>query len=195
MHFHGVNIPEDLISAAYTGSLVVFAGAGVSMQKPVCFPSFNSLVTRIKDQVDPAGRYRDRRQKKISDNETVYIETPEQYLSSLESAVGNVRQACCSVLPQQGKTSELHKNLLRLFPRTQSIKIVTTNFDDCFEVAIKDSGFYCESYSSPALPYGDTFCGLAHLHGSVESPESMVLLAEDYGRAYVTNGWATRFFG
>lgn len=55
MHFHGVNIPEDLISAAYTGSLVVFAGAGVSMQKPVCFPSFNSLVTRIKDQVDPAG--------------------------------------------------------------------------------------------------------------------------------------------
>ena len=193
MHFHGVNIPEDLISAAYTGSLVVFAGAGVSMQKPVCFPSFNSLVTRIKDQVDPAGRYRDRRQKKISDNETVYTETPEQYLSSLESAVGNVRQACCSVLPQQGKTSELHKNLLRLFPRTQSIKIVTTNFDDCFEVAIKDSGFYCESYSSPALPYGDTFCGLAHLHGSVESPESMVLLAEDYGRAYVTNGWATRF--
>lgn len=148
MHFHGVNIPEDLISAAYTGSLVVFAGAGVSMQKPVCFPSFNSLVTRIKDQVDPAGRYRDRRQKKISDNETVYTETPEQYLSSLESAVGNVRQACCSVLPQQGKTSELHKNLLRLFPRTQSSKSSQPILMIASKWLLKTRG----SIASPTLP-------------------------------------------
>lgn len=193
MHFHRVDIPEELISAAYSGSLVVFAGAGISMQKPICFPSFNNLVTRIKDQVDPAGRYRDRRRKTITDSEIVYTETPEQYLSFLESAAGNIRQACCSALPQEGKTSELHRNLLRLFSKTRSIKIVTTNFDDCFEVALKESKLNCCSYSSPALPYGDDFCGLAHLHGSVENPDSMVLLAEDYGRAYVTNGWATRF--
>ena len=193
MHFHEVDIPDSLVSASYSGSLVVFAGAGVSMQDPVNFPSFDKLVANIKDQVDPASRLRGRKQKKLPNNGTVYTETPEQYLSYLESKAGNVRQACCSTLPKEGKTSELHRNILRLFPNSIPTKIVTTNFDDCFEVAFKESGRICNVYSSPALPYGDSFCGLAHIHGSVENPDSIILLAEDYGKSYVTNGWASRF--
>lgn len=193
MHFSKADIPNQLIKATYSGSLVVFAGAGVSMQDPVCLPSFNNLVLRIKEQVDPSGRQRQRHQKELSASEVVYTETPEQYLSFLESTAGNVRQACCSVISQDGKTSDLHKNLLRLFAKHGSVKIVTTNFDDCFEVALRETKLDFDLYSAPALPYGDTFCGLAHLHGLAKRPESMVLLAEDYGKAYVTSGWATRF--
>lgn len=196
MDFNNVEIPESLTSAALSGHLVIFAGAGVSMQDPVCLPSFNNLVERIKDEVDPRGQLRSRRYKMSQDGRgKVYTETPEQYLSYLgrEAGIGIVRRECCKVLSSEGQTSELHRNLLRLFPEGIPPKIVTTNFDDCFEVALKEAGEDYEAYSSPALPYGDGFSGLIHLHGLTSKPASMVLLAEDYGKAYVTNGWASRF--
>lgn len=194
MDFNNVEIPEGLTSAALSGHLVIFAGAGVSMQDPVCLPSFNKLVGQIKDEVDPRNLLRSRRYKVSQDGKgKVYTETPEQYLSYLDRETGIVRRECCKVLSSGGQTSELHRNLLRLFPEGIPPKIVTTNFDDCFEVALKETGEDYEAYSSPALPYGDGFSGLIHLHGLTSKPASMVLLAEDYGKAYVTNGWASRF--
>lgn len=194
MVFHNVEIPESLVSAAFSGRLVIFAGAGVSMQDPVKLPSFNSLVDRIKKAVDPFDQLRLRRFKMSKGGGgRVYTESPEQYLSYLDRETGIVRRECCRVLSPGGQTSELHKNLLRLFSEEALPKIVTTNFDDCFEIALKEAGKDCKVYSSPALPYGDSFSGLIHLHGLTSEPASMVLLAEDYGKAYVTNGWASRF--
>ncbi len=193
MHFYGADIPDRLVEAAYSGTLVIFAGAGVSMQKPVCLPSFDNLVVSIKRAVDPANRCRDRRFVKLADNSIIYKETPEQYLSYLEKETSSVRAACCSALSTTDKTSNLHKNILRLFPNYHSMKIVTTNFDKCFETALKEAENSYDIYSSPALPFGDAFEGLIHIHGVTSRPDSMVLLAEDYGKAYVTNGWATRF--
>lgn len=194
MFFHNVKIPESLISAAFSGRLVIFAGAGVSMQDPVKLPSFDRLVDRIKETVDPFGQLRIRRSEMSKGGKgRVFTETPEQYLSYLDMETGIVRRECCRVLSTGRRTSALHENLLRLFPEEIPLKIVTTNFDDCFEVALKEAGRDCEIYSSPALPYGDNFSGLVHLHGLTSKPASMVLLAEDYGKAYVTNGWASRF--
>lgn len=205
MNFYNAEIPSDLISAAIFGRLIIFAGAGVSMQDPVCLPSFNHLVDRIKDAVDPCGRIRPRRCEESQDRDgKVYTESPEQYLSYLDRETGIVREECCTILSSEGRTSELHRNLLRLFPEPGSVKIVTTNFDECFEVALgeieknkeknKEKNTKTEKvYSSPALPYGDDFSGLVYLHGSIREPSSMVLLAEDYGKAYVTKGWASRF--
>lgn len=66
MQFGGVSIPESLFNAAYSGSLVVFAGAGVSMAKPVDLPSFDKLINHIKTYVDPGGFLRNRSCKKRS---------------------------------------------------------------------------------------------------------------------------------
>lgn len=195
MIFHNAEIPNDLISAAIFGRLVVFAGAGVSMQEPVGLPSFNSLIDRIKDAVDPCNRIRSRRFEESNNkkNEKVYTETPEQYLSYLDRETGIVRAECRTILSSKGRANELHRNLLRLFPEPDSVKIVTTNFDECFETALDEAKKSKKVYSSPALPYGDDFSGVVHLHGSINDPASMVLLAEDYGKAYVTKGWASRF--
>lgn len=200
MIFYNAEIPSNLISAAIFGRLVIFAGAGVSMQEPVELPSFNCLIDRIKDAVDPCNRLRPRRNKESQDRSgKVYTETPEQYLSYLDKETDIVRGECCTILSSEGRTSELHRNLLRLFPELESVKIVTTNFDECFEVALDETEKNRKNtkvkkiYSFPALPYGDDFSGLVHLHGSIREPASMVLLAEDYGKAYVTKGWASRF--
>ena len=193
MHFHDVDIPDNLVEAAFSNSLVVFAGAGVSMQSPVCLPSFDGLISKIKQAVDPTGKIRERRCESLANGAAVYKETPEQYLSFLEAETHTVRKACSESLPATNKTNELHKNLLRLFPTPAALRIVTTNFDNCFENALEEAGRRCEVYSSPALPFGDDFEGLVHIHGTTDKQKSMVLLAEDYGKAYVTNGWAARF--
>lgn len=193
MHFHDVNIPDNLVEAAFSNSLVVFAGAGVSMQSPVCLPSFDGLISKIKQAVDPAGKIRERQCESLPNGTVLYKETPEQYLSHLEAETHMVRKACSESLPATNKTNELHKNLLRLFPTPAALRIVTTNFDNCFENALEEAGRRCEVHSSPALPFGDDFEGLVHIHGTTDKQKSMVLLAEDYGKAYVTNGWAARF--
>lgn len=194
MHFCNVDIPDELVRASQSGQLVVFAGAGVSMQDPVELPSFDVLVDEIRQCVDPNKRLRDRTFKEGSDGKPIYTETPEQYLEYLSSKKSNtrVRNACAAVLDAKGKTSSLHKNIVRLFGR-QPLRIVTTNFDDCFENAIRESAVEAAVYCAPALPLGNDFEGLVHLHGIASECKTMVLAACDYGRAYVTDGWSSRF--
>lgn len=206
MRFHGVAIPDSLTDAALSGSLVIFAGAGVSMQDPVHLPNFDTLIDEIKHAVDPGNRIRKRKQQ-IADigtaqsgnsPHTIYAESAEQYLSFLGKRFSNMRSICADLLSRQNKpeserTSELHVNLLRLFPRDTPVKIVTTNFDECFETALDSAQRSCPIYSSPALPLGDSINGIIHLHGTINDPSTMILTAEDYGNAYVTRGWASRF--
>ena len=70
---------------------------------------------------------------------------------------------------------------------------VTTNFDKCFENATGALGCKASVFVSPALPLGGDIDGIVHLHGVFDDSRSMILTAEDYGRAYVSNGWALRF--
>lgn len=48
MHFEGIDFPWEVVDAASEGSLVVFAGAGVSMQDGLRFPNFGGLVEKIR---------------------------------------------------------------------------------------------------------------------------------------------------
>ena len=48
-------------------------------------------------------------------------------------------------------------------------------------------------FKAPALPLGSDFEGIVHVHGAVDRPETMVLTDADFGRAYLTEGWARRF--
>src|SRR5207247_1672794 len=49
-------------------------------------------------------------------------------------------------------------------------------------------------FYAPALPLGDDFNGLVYLHGSAaEAPHHCILTDEDFGRAYLTQAWASRF--
>src|SRR6185437_15710956 len=43
------------------------------------------------------------------------------------------------------------------------------------------------------LPLGRDFRGLVYLHGSLGRPEPLVLTDAEFGRAYLIDGYATRF--
>lgn len=207
MKFCGVdvNIPEVLIDAASSGNLVIFAGAGVSMQPPVNLPGFDALVDSLRFKVDPAGRLRNRATAEVRQGEgnsgekSSYTESPEQYLGYLEDNYPySMRHECSRLLSFEDRapaiTTKLHRGLLRLFPGKSEIRLITTNFDCCFENAIESAGeTEVKVYAAPALPLGDCVDGIVHLHGVVDDPDNMVLTSRDYGRAYVTKGWASRF--
>ena len=88
----------------------------------------------------------------------------------------------------------LHRDLLRFSFGSGQIRIVTTNFDQLFEQASKDVlDSSPEVFQAPALPMGNDFNGIVHVHGAVIHPGGMVLTDRDFGRAYLTEGWARRF--
>ena len=48
-------------------------------------------------------------------------------------------------------------------------------------------------FRAPALPLGHQFNGIVHVHGAVSHSDGMVITDTDFGRAYLTEGWARRF--
>jgi hypothetical protein len=92
--------------------------------------------------------------------------------------------------------NSLHLDLLRLFTSPAAVRLVTTNLDLHFSTAAPSvfGGESPETYSAPAIPVGDDFKGLVYLHGSIDQPAARLILTDsDFGRAYLTDGWARRF--
>jgi len=177
----GIDLPDSLLLAQATGELVVFAGAGVSMPPPSSLPSFDMLAEMIGSGSG----------LKRSANEPA-----DRYLGRLKQKEINVHDASARILVNENtKPHDLHRLILELFPSFQKIRIVTTNFDTHFSVAAKNAfGDSPETFCAPALPLGDDFNGLVYLHGCAgKESKRCVLTDEDFGRAYLTQSWASRF--
>ena len=180
MRIGGIDFPRPLLKAVRDGRLVVFAGAGVSMGDPANLPSFKDLAIAIGQGTG----------KTLQDHEP-----EDQFLGSLEHGGTNVRERAKQELSRDNpQPTELHRDLLRLYGRWGSPRVVTTNFDLLFEKAAKDVfETKPEIFSAPALPLVSEFNGIVHVHGALGRPSDMVLTDADFGRAYLTEGWARRF--
>ena len=170
------------------GKLVVFAGAGVSMGEPACLPDFKELALQIAEGTgesmgkdEPIDHFLGRLRKK----------------ENLVDIYGRAKD----ILDREGlENTPLHKSLLQSFRNAddmRDMRIVTTNFDLLFEKAAEAAKDIDESkieiFRAPALPLGDKFCGIIHVHGSVLRQDEMVLTDSDFGKAYLMEGWARRF--
>ncbi|MDE2815218.1 MAG: DUF4020 domain-containing protein, partial [Chloroflexota bacterium] len=183
MRIADIEFPLDLWDDLRQGKLVLFAGAGVSMGRPAGLPDFKDLAREI------ARGTGERRKPK---------EPEDYFLGRLEDQRGTkVHERAARVLSRSGvKPTDLHIDILRLFKRNYKVRLVTTNFDELFERAIDtedELDVRPEVFRAPALPLGRDFSGIVHLHGTVSQPQSMVLTDTDFGRAYLTEGWARQF--
>lgn len=179
MLVHGIDLPEELLAAQAAGDLVVFAGAGVSAPSPSSLPLFNELARQVG-----AGTGIDRGPEEPTD----------RYLGRLKLRGIQVHKLVAQILLNpSSQPHELHTLLTQLFPAGAPLRIVTTNFDTHFSTAVSAKAA-SETFYAPALPLGDDFEGLVYLHGSAaRDAERCVLTDEDFGRAYLTRAWATRF--
>ena len=177
-----IDFPKTLLDALSNDRLAVFAGAGVSMGEPANLPNFGRLTEAIARGTG----------KMPEDNES-----EDKFLGRLKRGGTKVHECAARELSQTDlEPTELHRNLLRLFSKPESVRIVTTNFDLLFEwAAEKEFDSNPPVFRAPDLPLGNKFRGIVHIHGSVDHPEEMILTDKDFGRAYLveTEGWARRF--
>ena len=183
MRIAGIEFPQDLWEALNDDTLVVFAGAGVSKGRPAGLPGFKELALAV------ARGTGDRRKR---------TEPEDRFLGRLKEQRGtNIHERAARILCNRyPKPTNLHIELLRLFKRDHKVRLVTTNFDGLFEQALDSEDVFDtrpEVFVAPALPLGFDFSGIVHVHGAVGQPDSMVLTDQDFGRAYLTEGWARRF--
>lgn len=184
MYVNNIQIPDALNQALLKHELVIFAGSGVSMQGDCALPDFRGLVKQIAEVVASPDS---------TNADELLEESCETALGHLDQ-MGNIHQACARAI---GKGfdgySDLHIGILKLFGNKRKVRVVTTNFDRRFEGAAKSLGISPQTYIGPALPLGDDFEGIVYLHGNVLCPEQTVLTDVDFGKAYITNAWASRF--
>jgi len=179
-----IDIPESVIDAFSDGSLAIFAGAGVSYDPPSDYPDFVGLAREAGTAFGSADKE---------------YEPTDQFFGRLDRAYPNRVHAWVRERLSRGgsRPNPNHVTLLRLFSSTVRVRIVTTNFDSHFSTAAKSlftAKTVVEESYAPALPVGSHFAGLVYLHGTVTGPaDRMVLTDYDFGRAYLTEGWACRF--
>jgi hypothetical protein len=175
-----VDLPESLLDAKKNNKLLIFAGAGISAGPPSNLPIFKDLAIQIGGS-----------QYKLSDDEPI-----DRFLGRLEEKGIQIRDKVSSIIGNpESLPTDLHRNIISLFLDKKSIHIVTTNFDKHFTTIIKELyGDNINIYYAPALPLGREFAGLVYLHGSIEKEKEHLILTDgDFGRAYLTDGWATQF--
>ena len=110
------------------------------------------------------------------------------------------RAVAIALKPKNGVDLWAHEILLDLATSKEGItKLVTTNFDRLFD----DCGRRLETWQPPRLPdlaIPSDLKGIVYLHGRAkedyDGPEGhgFVLSSAEFGRAYLSEGWATRFF-
>ncbi|PNR89086.1 hypothetical protein CN13_04140 [Petrotoga sp. HKA.pet.4.5] len=179
-----IEVPEELINAQAERKLVIFAGAGVSMSPPSNLPNFEKLVREVESKTGNLLTWEPEK------------EAPDHFLGYLEGKGPKVHKLVWErIKNQESEPTELHYALLSLFRNPEEVRIVTTNFDTHFsKAAAKNFQGEVPIYRAPALPLGHQFNGIIYLHGCVDQkPEELILTDRDFGRAYLTEGWAARF--
>nr|WP_249404695.1 SIR2 family protein [Plantibacter sp. CFBP 8798] len=173
-------MPTELLEAHANGKLVLFVGAGASMGAPSNLPSFRDLARQLA------------RAARVPFNDDFALDL---FLGSMPTDFETHAHAR-RIIAHPGSTyNPTHTALVKLASALGAPRIVTTNFDSHLSTAstaalLPDDDLWV----GPALPLGDDFSGIVHLHGSVQRPPAQLVLTDrDFGRAYLTDAWATRF--
>lgn len=152
---------RNIVKAKTSGRLVVFAGAGVSMDSNV--PGWNSLLEQLRADLGQAAR----------DNDALAV--PQKYLR--ERRKKEYQERIQEVLNHpQTRFNPLHQKILELRPQ----HILTTNYDPHFEQAILESSHrYSIVKKDSDLPYSKGGSLLVKMHGDF-AERNIVLAEEDY---------------
>lgn len=194
-----VDIPRELIASLEENALVVFVGAGVSaraypnQKNTTYYPDFVRLVHEIGNRLGIA----------VVDDENIRLQNggADRVLGDWEGRGPDIHAEAASLLSEneEAQRIDLHRAIVRLFPKGSVPRIVTTNFDRLL-IHARDAELGDEArtirwgtHLAPALPPAGRFSGICFLHGIVDNPKEMVLTDKDIGRAYMDEGWALKF--
>lgn len=203
----GPNIPDQLLERRDQGRVVFLCGAGVSLNANM--PTFFELTKYVVDFFDPPQNSAIESEFKrwIEDDKSGKSrpKTPlDQIFHLLYQEFGReevnalVAERLWKKKPRKKKSKE-HSIIARISSDQEGKpQVVTTNFDRLFELETGEAN--STIFKPPAFPdinLGIPITGLTYLHGRLEEPSAKlhpyVLSSADFGRAYLSEGWATNF--
>ncbi len=196
---HGPDIPDALLQAHEEGRLVFFCGAGISY--PAGLPGFKGLVEQIY-QLNGTAPSDIEREALARGQFDATLDLLERRLPGQRHAVRRALAHALKPKLRRKGAIDTQSALLRLARnREGALRLVTTNFDRVFHAAAKRTGQEFESYAAPMLPIpkNSRWNGLVYLHGLLpEKPDEtslnrLVITSGDFGLAYLTERWASRF--
>lgn len=203
MRFHadGPDIPLELIEARDAGQVIFLCGAGISM--PAGLPSFWRLTREVIEDlgVPPTDRAGLLMRRAVAESDPALAPPLDQVFGVLKQdyGVGHVEDAVAKRLRlKRAPDTRRHETILRLASDPQGRRrVITTNFDRLFEISDRRLAWLVPP-ALPDLDYAPTIEGVVYLHGrlpqpGVRGPMGLVLGSSDFGRAYLAEGWATRF--
>ncbi len=202
----GSSIPDELLIARDDGRVIFFCGAGVSRAR-AGLSDFFGLAQKVIETLgvtpdSPAKRLMEAAPEITSRTGISGIIPADRVFGLLEREfrVREIQADVAKVLkPSPTADLSAHRIMLDLARGPDGkIRLVTTNFDLLFESC--DSTL--PSWKPPRLPdpqQHEDFEGIIHLHGRVDENYSgadgdgFVLSSSEFGRAYLSDGWATQF--
>jgi hypothetical protein len=209
MRFHedGLSIPDDLLIARDEGRVIFFCGAGISIAR-ARLPDFFGLVDKVIEMLgvsseSPACKIlKEAREigKRTGVNGLISADLIFGLLER-DFLVRDIEVAVAKALqPSADVDLSVHRILLDLASTSEEKAcLVTTNFDRLFDSC--DSNL--KVWQPPKLPnpsQNDEMNGIIYLHGCTDKQYSgsdgsgFILSSSEFGRAYLSEAWATTFF-
>lgn len=191
----GPDVPDRLVQAHEDGAVVFFCGAGISY--PAGLPGFKGLTTGIFEAL---GENPSPLEKKDIEEGRFdqAIDLLERRIKKRPVVREKIQEILTPIDINNPTATRTHKALLTLAKgQDESVRLVTTNFDRIF-CAIDPS---LHRYVAPLLPIPkkSRWNGLVYLHGllpesnDIAALNSLVVSSGDFGLAYLTERWASRF--
>jgi SIR2-like protein len=202
---NGPSIPDDLLVARDVGDVIFFCGAGVSRHR-AGLPDFLKLggdvIGLLGASEKSLAHKLFKRIQDIGPMDGVGGLVPTDRIFSLlerECERKEVQAAVATAIkPADNADLSAHRTLIDLSRgRDGTVRLVTTNFDLLFEACV--DGIACSGPPVLPDPRSANFSGIIHLHGRVDAnygrpgDEEFIVSSADFGRAYLSDGWATRF--
>lgn len=202
----GPSIPDNLLLARDQGRVIFFCGAGVSRayaKLPDFFGLANKVIKRLViDENDPSYKLMQEAGKIEGNVGIPGVISADSIFGYLERdfTKRDIEEAVASALkPKANCNLTAHKILLDLATTSEgNVQLVTTNFDRLFDKC----GRKLQVWQPPRLPnpsMPEEINGIIYLHGrstpkyTAAEDGGFVLSSSDFGRAYLSDGWATNF--
>lgn len=191
---NGPDIPDELIRYLEDDDLVFFCGAGVSMGEGL--PSFEGLVENVYESLN----------RPLTESahpfeyELFSTKQFDRCLGELERclATDEMRSKVVNELTLPVDSDlPLHNALLKLSKNNKGqFRLVTTNFDRGFR-AFAGEPLSIDMAPHLRVPKKATWRNPVYLHGAIDDSNSdgqdLVITSADFGMAYLTEGWASKF--
>ena len=203
----GPSIPDELLIARDEGRVVFFCGAGVSRARAGLVDFFglaDKVIRRLGVPADSPARMILNEAREIDKRTGVSgLISADRIFGLLERdfLVRDIESAVAGELqPKPDVDLSAHRIILELATTPEGkVRLVTTNFDRLFD----DCDSVLQVWKPPRLPDPsryDEMDGIIYLHGcankdySGSEGDGFVLSSSEFGRAYLSDGWATAFF-